>query len=106
MTRTTAPTRACAAGIAVALPLAAPAAPANAQAAIFELSSGSSRGSSEHNYRIDPNDPSIQVPDQPALGSAYTGAAPVSLALAVVIPLVTAQFIVCLLYTSPSPRDS
>lgn len=68
--------------------------PAHAQTAIFELSSGSSRNNSKIDYQMDPNDPSIQVPEKTPLGSAYTGNAPVSIALAVGLTAVAVQLIV------------
>lgn len=89
MTRTRA--LAAATAVALTLPLAAP---ANAQAGIFELSSGSSLGSSKHDYWMDPNDPSIDVPAQTPLGSAYTGSAPLSIALGIAIPLVALQLLI------------
>lgn len=56
-------------------------------------SSGSS-DSRALDYQMDPNDPSIQTPDKPALGSAYTGSAPLSITLAVLATAVSVQLIV------------
>lgn len=71
---------------------------AAAQSAAGELSSGSSTSSSSSGdnkrYQMDPNDPSIQTPDKPALGSAYTGSAPISLTLAVLATAAAVQLIV------------
>lgn len=68
--------------------------PAHAQAGIFELSSGSSKGSSKIDYEKDPNDPSIDVPKKTPLGSAYTGSAPLSIALAVGLTALAVQLVV------------
>lgn len=69
---------------------------AAAQSAAGELSSGSSTSSSssDKDYQRDPNDPSIQTPAKPALGSAYTGSAPLSLTLAVLATAAAVQLIV------------
>lgn len=56
-------------------------------------SSGSS-GPKASDYQMDPNDPSIQTPDKPALGSAYTGSAPLSITLAVLATAAAVQLIV------------
>ena len=50
--------------------------------------------SSARDYQMDPNDPSIQTPDKPALGSAYTGSAPLSITLAVLATAAAVQLIV------------
>lgn len=66
--------------LAAALTCTAAPGPAHAQSAAGELLTGSSRGSSkapEH-----PNPESLDVPAPPALGSAYTGSAPLTIALA------------------------
>lgn len=81
-------------GLALASTAVVDAAPATAQTAIFELSSGSSRGGSNIDYQMDPNDPSVQVPEQAPLGSAYTGSAPLSIALAVGLTAVAVQLVV------------
>lgn len=76
----TASRRAASALLAAALTCTVAPGPAHAQSAAAELLTGSSRGSSkapEH-----PNPESLDVPAPPALGSAYTGSAPLTIALA------------------------
>lgn len=74
--RTALAATAAATAAALALPLAAPTAP------VAHAAPGSSGSSSAGEYRIDPNDPSIDVPERAPLGSAYTGIAPITFALA------------------------
>lgn len=72
-----------AAALAAALTCTAAPGPAHAQSAAGELLTGSSRGSStapEH-----PNPESLDVPAPPALGSAYTGSAPLTIAIALAL---------------------
>lgn len=69
---------------------------ASAQTAALELSSAlsSTRGSSDRDYRLDPDNPGVDVPKQTPLGSAYTGIAPVSLAIALAATVAALQVIV------------
>ncbi|WJZ06541.1 hypothetical protein CGLAUT_00060 [Corynebacterium glaucum] len=69
---------------------------ASAQTAALELSSAlsSTRGSSDRDYRLDPDNPGVDVPKQTPLGSAYTGIAPISLALALAAAAAALQVIV------------
>lgn len=85
-------TAALAAGAVIGV--AAPA--ASAQTAALELSSAlsSTRGSSDRDYRLDPDNPGVDVPKQTPLGSAYTGIAPVSLAIALAATVAALQVIV------------
>lgn len=93
-------TAAAASAVTVALTagaVAAVAAPvASAQTAALELSSAlsSTRGSSDLDYRLDPDNPGVDVPKQTPLGSAYTGIAPVSLAIALAATVAALQVIV------------
>lgn len=69
---------------------------ASAQTAALELSSAlsSTGGSSDLDYRLDPDNPGVDVPKQTPLGSAYTGIAPVSLAIALAAVASALQVIV------------
>lgn len=77
---------------AAAASLVAGTAPAFAQSAVRELSSGSSGGSSKPQY-YEPA-PKLAVPEKRAFEGAYTGSAPLSLALAALSTAAAIQLIV------------
>ncbi|CAM3178248.1 hypothetical protein [Corynebacterium gottingense] len=70
--------------------------PAPAHAGVSELSSGSSTSSSGSSKIPEGKVPADgpQVPEQPPLGSAYTGSAPISLTIAALATFVSVQLLI------------
>lgn len=86
-------TRSLAALTAAALAIAVP---APAHAGVTELSSGSSSSSSGSSKVPEGQVPEDgpKVPEQPALGSAYTGSAPLSLGIAAAATFIAVQLLI------------